>query len=180
MATHQPRMLDPPPPALELIDLDECLTDVRVRFAQLTDQCSNNSNLDHYIEEAGWFLGLDADIVGARSPKHRLHNVGKQARFSLCLTIRITIRLAILIEILLAIRLAIVSRIQIDHAWYNGNLSNNHNQPRTHSIHIASDFRGGQNLIYLSHNSIRKFPNLILVAKTPYGVSSLVWPSPSL
>ena len=36
MATHQPRMLDPPPPALELFDLDECFLDVRTRLAQLT------------------------------------------------------------------------------------------------------------------------------------------------
>ncbi len=82
MATHQPRMLDPPPPELELYDLDECFTDVRVRLAQLTDQCSNQSNLDHYLEEAGWLLGLDAKTVGGGSPKHLLHYVGKQVRLS--------------------------------------------------------------------------------------------------
>ena len=64
----EPHILDPPPPALELFDLDECFVDVRVRLAQLTDQCSSHSNLNHYLEEAGWVLGLDVKNVGGGSP----------------------------------------------------------------------------------------------------------------
>jgi hypothetical protein len=42
----EPRILDPPPPTLELFDLDECFMDVRVHLAQLTDQCSSHSELE--------------------------------------------------------------------------------------------------------------------------------------
>ena len=75
MATHQPRMLDHPPPALELFDLDECFTDVRVRLAQLTEKFSDSSDLDHYLQEAGWILGLDANKVDGESPKQLLHYI---------------------------------------------------------------------------------------------------------
>ena len=76
LATHQPRMLDPPSPALELFDLDECFTDVRVRLAQLADRCSDHSNLDEYLQEAAGVLDLDARTVGGESPKHLLHYIG--------------------------------------------------------------------------------------------------------
>ena len=75
MATHQPRMLDPPPPALELFDLDECFTDARVRLARL-----DHSNLDEYLREAACILDLDAKTVGGESPKHLLHYIGTQVR----------------------------------------------------------------------------------------------------
>ena len=71
----EPHILDLPPPALELFDLDECFVDVRVRLAQLTDQCSSHSNLNHYLEEAGWVLGLDVKNVGGGSPKHLVAQV---------------------------------------------------------------------------------------------------------
>ena len=82
MATHQPRMIDPPPPALELFDLDECFSDVRVRLAQLTNRFTDDKNLDHYIQEAGWILGLDIHVgdetMDGELSKQLLHNVGKK------------------------------------------------------------------------------------------------------
>jgi intraflagellar transport protein 52 len=82
LATHQPRMLDPPPPALELFDLDECFTDVRVRLAQLADECSDLSNLCEYLQEAASVLDLDAKTLGGESPKHIMYYIGTQARIS--------------------------------------------------------------------------------------------------
>lgn len=82
MATHQPRMLDPPPPTLELFDLDECFEDVRVRLARLTNKCSNDEDLDYYIQESGWILGLDMQEGGesrnGQLSKQLLHHIGKK------------------------------------------------------------------------------------------------------
>lgn len=80
MATHQPRMLSPPPPALELFDLDEDLTDVRTRLAQLTNQFKDDSNLELYLQEVAGFL---PETIGGESAKHILYNIGKQVRHSL-------------------------------------------------------------------------------------------------
>ena len=55
MATHQPRMMDPPPPALELFDLDEAFSDVKSQ----TDKFSDDKHLDSCVLEASWILGLD-------------------------------------------------------------------------------------------------------------------------
>ncbi|KAL7549810.1 hypothetical protein ACHAWF_013064 [Thalassiosira exigua] len=78
MATHQPRMMDPPSPALELFDLDECFTDVRVRLAQLANRCSQDGSLDHYVREAGWILGLGLDGDDDESAAKRiLHQMAK-------------------------------------------------------------------------------------------------------
>jgi intraflagellar transport protein 52 len=79
MATHPPRMVDPQPPALELFDLDEDLSDVRVRLARLTNQYKDDSNLDPYLQEVTRILGLNVnDVGGEMSPKHVLHYIGEQ------------------------------------------------------------------------------------------------------
>ncbi|KAL7528720.1 hypothetical protein ACHAXR_007796 [Thalassiosira sp. AJA248-18] len=87
MATHQPRMIDPPPPALELFDLDECFSDVRVRLAQLTNRFSDNKHLDNYIKEAGWILGLHANEDDSAADgvlsKQYLHHMGNKVRLFL-------------------------------------------------------------------------------------------------
>jgi len=78
MATHQPRMLDPPPPALELFDLDECFSkDTQTRLAELTNQFTgdkNDTNLERYILEARSILGLDDGVP----PKQVLYDVCSQ------------------------------------------------------------------------------------------------------
>ena len=80
MATHQPRMLDPLPPALELYDLDECLSkDTQTRLAELTNQFAgdkNDTNLERYIQEARSILGMDSDAP----PKQVLYDVCSQVR----------------------------------------------------------------------------------------------------
>lgn len=83
MATHQPQMMDPPPPALELFDLDECFMDVRARLAQLTNRLSgDDEHLNYYIREAGLILGLDAGKGDTTTDevlaKNILHQIGTQ------------------------------------------------------------------------------------------------------
>lgn len=78
MATHQPRMLDPPPPALELYDLDDCFSkDTQTRLAELTNQFTgdkNDTNLERYIKEARSILGIGSDVP----PKQVLYDVCSQ------------------------------------------------------------------------------------------------------
>ncbi|KAL9183403.1 hypothetical protein ACHAXT_005190 [Thalassiosira profunda] len=82
MATHPPRTMDPPPPALELFDLDESFADARVRLAQLTNRLSEfDFCLEHYVNEAGWILDLDVgadDASEEAMAKRVLHHVGEQ------------------------------------------------------------------------------------------------------
>eukprot|EP00956_Cyclotella_meneghiniana_P016736 scaffold26687_cov51-Cyclotella_meneghiniana.AAC.1 len=53
MATHKPRMPEPPPPALELFDLDELLLDESTRLRKLTAKYHEDKELELFIEEAG-------------------------------------------------------------------------------------------------------------------------------
>ena len=76
MTAHPPHMIDPPSPALELFDLDECFSDVRIRLSQLTNQFSDDTDLDHYIQEASWIIGLDSQ--GLDQTKLVLYNVCRQ------------------------------------------------------------------------------------------------------
>ena len=80
MSTHPPRWVDPPPPALELFDLDENLSDVRVRLARLTNQYKDDSNLDPYLQEVTRILGLDVNDVGGgrMAPNNVLFYIGEQ------------------------------------------------------------------------------------------------------
>ena len=82
LATHPPQMMNPPPPALELCDLDECFSDTRVRLANITNQFADDSNLDEYIQAFGSILGIDVDVVDATADgvlsKQILHLVVQQ------------------------------------------------------------------------------------------------------
>ncbi|KAL7467489.1 hypothetical protein ACHAXS_007741 [Conticribra weissflogii] len=69
MSTHPPRMMDPPPPALELFDLDECFSDARVRLSQLTNQFADDLDLEDYVQEAGWIMGLNSKDRLEMGPK---------------------------------------------------------------------------------------------------------------
>jgi hypothetical protein len=54
-------MREPPPPALELFDLDEHFASERARLAQLTNKCGDE-DLDYYVRECGNILGISARI----------------------------------------------------------------------------------------------------------------------
>ncbi len=57
-AVFPPAWREPPPPALDLFDLDEHFASERVRLAQLTNKCKDPENLDYYIRQAAEVLGV--------------------------------------------------------------------------------------------------------------------------
>jgi len=75
-AVFLPTFREPPPPALDLYDLDEHLASEKLRLAQLTNKC-NDLDLDYYVREAGEILGITdkikeekgIPITGAAPPK---------------------------------------------------------------------------------------------------------------
>ena len=77
MATHAPRMPTPLTPELELMDLDDCFTDIRTRLVRLADKVDDD--LAHYVQEAGWILGVDGGCHDddEEKAKHVLHAVAK-------------------------------------------------------------------------------------------------------
>lgn len=67
-AVFPPAIREPPPPALELFDLDENFASEHNRLAYLTNKCSGDADLEYYILEAGHILGLRMpDGAGARA-----------------------------------------------------------------------------------------------------------------
>jgi len=67
-AVFPPPVREPPPPALELFDLDENFASEHNRLAYLTNKCYGDADLEYYIAEAGHILGirLPEDASGAR------------------------------------------------------------------------------------------------------------------
>lgn len=61
-----PSIREPPPPALDLFDLDDHFASEKVRLATLTNKC-NDDDLDFYIREAGSVLG----VTGTLPPDRR-------------------------------------------------------------------------------------------------------------
>ncbi|KAG2452057.1 hypothetical protein HYH02_003093 [Chlamydomonas schloesseri] len=57
-AVFPPTIREPPPPALELFDLDESFASETNRLASLTNKCHGEEDLEYYIMEAGHILGL--------------------------------------------------------------------------------------------------------------------------
>lgn len=60
-AVFAPEMREPPPPALDLFDLDEQFASERFRLAQLTNKCAD-TDVDYYVRECGEILGLTAEL----------------------------------------------------------------------------------------------------------------------
>jgi intraflagellar transport protein 52 len=69
-AVFPPSMREPPPPALELFDLDEHFASERIRLAQLTNKCVD-SDVDFYVREAGEIVGITESLpTSKRGAKH--------------------------------------------------------------------------------------------------------------
>eukprot|EP00698_Gefionella_okellyi_P006079 TRINITY_DN15544_c0_g1_i1.p1 TRINITY_DN15544_c0_g1~~TRINITY_DN15544_c0_g1_i1.p1 ORF type:complete len:457 (+),score=98.56 TRINITY_DN15544_c0_g1_i1:63-1373(+) len=78
-AVLAPQFREPPPPALDMYDLDEQFASNKIRLAQLTSKCMTGdaSDLEYYVREAGEILDLKLPR-GANSAKHVLEHVLKK------------------------------------------------------------------------------------------------------
>eukprot|EP00325_Prymnesiales_sp_UTEX-LB-985_P004428 CAMPEP_0174694526 /NCGR_PEP_ID=MMETSP1094-20130205/1094_1 /TAXON_ID=156173 /ORGANISM="Chrysochromulina brevifilum, Strain UTEX LB 985" /LENGTH=452 /DNA_ID=CAMNT_0015890783 /DNA_START=54 /DNA_END=1412 /DNA_ORIENTATION=- len=77
-AVFPPSLREPPPPALDLFDLDEQFASEKVRLAHLTNKC-NDDDLEYYIKEAGDLLGVNAQLrPEQRDARNVLSQVFKQ------------------------------------------------------------------------------------------------------
>ena len=74
-----PSLREPPPPALDLFDLDEQFASEKVRLAHLTNKCGDD-DLEYYIREAGDVLGVKHQIKPEyrNSARHVLSYIFKQ------------------------------------------------------------------------------------------------------
>jgi intraflagellar transport protein 52 len=76
-AVFPPCLREPPPPGLDLFDLDEQFASERVRLAQLTNKCTDD-DLDFYIRQAGEILGVTTKLGDRRGSKHILEYIFKE------------------------------------------------------------------------------------------------------
>merc|ERR1719410_2820521 len=76
-AVFPPCLREPPPPNLDLWDLDEQFASERVRLAQLTNKC-DDQDLDFYIRQAGDILGVTQKLGEKRTSKHILEYIFKE------------------------------------------------------------------------------------------------------
>jgi len=77
-AVFPPCLREPPPPSLELFDLDEQFASERVRLAQLTNKCGDD-DLDYYIRQAGEVLQVTPKLrEGRKGAKHILEHIFKE------------------------------------------------------------------------------------------------------
>jgi len=76
-AVFMPCLREPPPPALDLFDLDEQFASERVRLAQLTNKCTDD-DLDFYIRQAGEVLGVTHKLGERKGAKNILEYIFKE------------------------------------------------------------------------------------------------------
>jgi len=77
-APFPPCLREPPPPALDLFDLDEQFASERLRLAQLTNKCTDD-DLEFYIRQAGDILDVTQKLDSQkRSAKHILQFMFKE------------------------------------------------------------------------------------------------------
>merc|ERR1719335_1713907 len=76
-AVFPPCLREPPPPNLDLWDLDEQFASERVRLAQLTNKC-DDQDLDYYIRQAGDILGVNPKLATEKTSKHILQYIFKE------------------------------------------------------------------------------------------------------
>ncbi len=91
-AVFGPILNEPPPPPLELFDLDEQFASEKNRLAHLTNICTEifvfleltvhpgtDDDLEYYVQEAGEILGVTNKLrPDSRSAKHILEFIFKQ------------------------------------------------------------------------------------------------------
>ena len=73
-AVFPPNLREPPPPALDLFDLDEEFAGERVRLAQVTNKCQSDDDLEYYVRECGTIL----DVAPGGSAKQVLEHILKE------------------------------------------------------------------------------------------------------
>jgi len=77
-AVFPPSLREPPPPALDLFDLDDQFASDKVRLAHLTNKCTDD-DLEYFVKEAGDLLGVNAQLRPEnRTARHVLAQVFKQ------------------------------------------------------------------------------------------------------
>ncbi|CEM35579.1 unnamed protein product [Vitrella brassicaformis CCMP3155] len=76
-AVFPPIYRDPPPPALDLFDLDEQFASERIQLAQLTNKCSDD-DIEYYVRQAGEVLAINQHLGEKRSARHILEYIFKQ------------------------------------------------------------------------------------------------------
>lgn len=77
-AVFPPSLREPPPPALDLFDLDDQFASDKVRLAHLTNKC-NDDDLEYFIKEAGDLLGVNSQLrPEQRTARHVLAQIFKQ------------------------------------------------------------------------------------------------------
>jgi len=77
-AVFPPSLREPPPPALDLFDLDDQFASDKVRLAHLANKC-NDDDLEYFIKEAGDVLGISAQLPPhQRTARHVLAQTFKQ------------------------------------------------------------------------------------------------------
>lgn len=85
-AVFPPALREGAPPALDLFDLDEAFAGEKLRLAQLTNKCADNTaeDLEYFITEGAGILGVKAegsdsgDMSSQRMAKHLLAKIFKQ------------------------------------------------------------------------------------------------------
>ena len=83
-AVFPPSLREPPPPALDLFDLDDQFASEKVRLAHLTNKCTDD-DLEYFIEEAGdlvRFRRHNADRACMHTRAHDPHSCTLRARRS--------------------------------------------------------------------------------------------------
>lgn len=69
-AVFYPQFQDPPPPSLELFDLDDHFVSVPTKLAQVANKCDphDSSDLEYFVEEAGEVLGVASSLPAWDKP----------------------------------------------------------------------------------------------------------------
>jgi len=59
---------------MDLYDLDEQFSSEKIKMAQLTNKCTDD-DLDYYIKECGYILGVSSQIDNPNDPKAILNYI---------------------------------------------------------------------------------------------------------
>ncbi|CAI8043421.1 Intraflagellar transport protein 52 homolog [Geodia barretti] len=74
-ALFPPSLHEPPPPSLDLFDLDQEFSSERTRIAQITNKCSDE-DLEYYVRQCGDIMGVSSRLPSdKRTAKHILEHV---------------------------------------------------------------------------------------------------------